>query len=84
MRRLTTQYQFFSSLLVIAKGNVMQRLSIALGQGIIARQLIQKAAAAPTSNATLGLRLVAALWLLLWLLHRLCTGTLAGSEVHGL
>lgn len=65
----------------------MQRLCIALGQGIIACQLIQKTSAA-TAHTSLGLRLVAALWLQLGLglglLHGLCTGALAGSEAHRL
>lgn len=66
----------------------MQRLGIALGQSIIARQLIQQTAttASSASDTSLSAWLVTGLRLGLWntLLHGLCQGRLCGSKVHGL
>lgn len=76
-------------LLVVAEGDVMQRLCIALGQSIITRQLIQQAATTTTtaSNTSLSSWLITRLRLrlvLLLLLHGLCQGSLCGSKVYWL
>lgn len=86
-------HKYLRLLLVVAEGDVMQRLCIALGQSIIPRQLIQQTATTTSSSSNTSLspwlvtrlrwRLVLVLRLLL-LLHGLCQGSLRGSKVHRL